>query len=83
MIQSNSGAFGSDITVDGMGFVLQNRGGAFTLDPKSPDALAGHKRPFHTIIPAIMQKGDQHIGFGIMGGMNQPPRPCPVRVQRG
>jgi gamma-glutamyltranspeptidase/glutathione hydrolase len=72
MIQSNFGAFGSDITVDGMGFVLHNRGGAFSLDPKSPNALAGHKRPFHTIIPAFMQEGDQHIGFGIMGGMNQP-----------
>jgi gamma-glutamyltranspeptidase/glutathione hydrolase len=72
MIQSNYGSFGSDITVDGMGFVLHNRGGAFSLDPKSPDALAGHKRPFHTIIPAFMQMGDRHIGFGIMGGMNQP-----------
>jgi gamma-glutamyltranspeptidase/glutathione hydrolase len=55
-----------------MGFVLQNRGGLFSLDPKSPDALAGHKRPFHTIIPAFMEHGDQHIGFGIMGGFNQP-----------
>jgi gamma-glutamyltranspeptidase / glutathione hydrolase len=72
MIQSNFGAFGSDITVDGMGFVLHNRGGAFSLDSKSPNALEGHKRPFHTIIPAFMQKGDRHIGFGIMGGMNQP-----------
>jgi gamma-glutamyltranspeptidase/glutathione hydrolase len=72
IIQSNFAAFGSDVTVDGMGFVLHNRGGAFSLDPKSPNALAGHKRPFHTIIPAFMQKGDQHIGFGIMGGMNQP-----------
>jgi gamma-glutamyltranspeptidase/glutathione hydrolase len=72
MIQSNYAAFGSDITVDGMGFVLHNRGGAFSLDPTSPDALAGHKRPFHTIIPAFMQMGDRHIGFGIMGGMNQP-----------
>jgi len=72
MIQSNYGAFGSDVTVDGMGFVLHNRGGAFSLDPKSPNALAGHKRPFHTIIPAFMQKGNRHIGFGIMGGMNQP-----------
>ncbi len=72
IIQSNFSAFGSDVTVDGMGFVLQNRGGAFSLDPKSPNALAGHKRPFHTIIPAFMQIGDRHIGFGIMGGMNQP-----------
>jgi gamma-glutamyltranspeptidase/glutathione hydrolase len=34
--------------------------------------LAPHKRPFHTIIPAFMEKGDIHIGFGIMGGPNQP-----------
>ena len=34
--------------------------------------LAGGKRPFHTIIPAFMERGDQHIGFGIMGGANQP-----------
>ena len=68
MIQSNYGAFGSGVTVEGMGFELQDRGAAFSLDPKSPNALAGHKRPFHTIIPAFMQKGDRHIGFGIMGG---------------
>jgi gamma-glutamyltranspeptidase/glutathione hydrolase len=55
-----------------MGFALHDRGGLFSLDPKSPNALAGRKRPFHTIIPAFMQRGDQHIGFGIMGGMNQP-----------
>jgi gamma-glutamyltranspeptidase/glutathione hydrolase len=72
LIQSNYSAFGSDVTVEGQGFVLQNRGGLFSLDPKSPNALAGRKRPFHTIIPGFMQKGDQHLGFGIMGGMNQP-----------
>jgi gamma-glutamyltranspeptidase/glutathione hydrolase len=72
VIQSNYATFGSQLTVQGMGFVLQNRGGLFSLDPKSPDVLAGRKRPFHTIIPAFMQHGDQHIGFGIMGGMNQP-----------
>jgi gamma-glutamyltranspeptidase/glutathione hydrolase len=71
-IQSNYAEFGSGITVDGMGFVLQDRGGLFSLDAKSPNALAGHKRPFHTIIPGFMQRGDEHIGFGIMGGMNQP-----------
>jgi gamma-glutamyltranspeptidase/glutathione hydrolase len=55
-----------------MGFLLQNRGALFMLDPAKPDALAGHKRPFHTIIPAFMERGDDHIGFGIMGGANQP-----------
>lgn len=72
LIQSNYQMFGSGITVRGMGFALQNRGALFSFDPKSPDALAGRKRPFHTIIPAFMQHKTQHIGFGIMGGMNQP-----------
>ena len=72
VIQSNYNNFGSNVTVRGMGFALQNRGGLFSLNPQSPNALAGRKRPFHTIIPAFMQHGDQHIGFGIMGGLNQP-----------
>ena len=72
LIQSNYSAFGSGVTVRGMGFVLQNRGGLFSLDPASPNVLAPRKRPFHTIIPAFMERGDQHIGFGIMGGANQP-----------
>jgi gamma-glutamyltranspeptidase/glutathione hydrolase len=72
VIQSNYNNFGSNVTVLGMGFALQDRGGLFSLDPTSPNALAGHKRPFHTIIPAFMQRGDEHIGFGIMGGLNQP-----------
>jgi gamma-glutamyltranspeptidase/glutathione hydrolase len=71
-IQSVFGYFGSRVTVEGMGFELQNRGAGFTLDPKHPNVLAGGKRPFHTIIPAFMEKGDQHIGFGIMGGAVQP-----------
>jgi gamma-glutamyltranspeptidase/glutathione hydrolase len=72
LIQSNFEGFGSGIVVRGMGFVLQDRGALFSLDPNSPNVLAPHKRPFHTIIPAFMQRGDQHIGFGIMGGANQP-----------
>jgi gamma-glutamyltranspeptidase / glutathione hydrolase len=71
-IQSLSGFFGSRVTTEGMGFLLQNRGSGFTLDPKHPNVLAGGKRPFHTIIPAFMERGDEHIGFGIMGGAVQP-----------
>jgi gamma-glutamyltranspeptidase/glutathione hydrolase len=72
LIQSNYEAFGAGIVVRGMGFVLQDRGALFSLDAASPNALASRKRPFHTIIPAFMEHGEQHIGFGIMGGANQP-----------
>jgi gamma-glutamyltranspeptidase/glutathione hydrolase len=71
LIQSNYSGFGSRLVADGTGFALQNRGGLFSLDPSSPNALAGHKRPLHTIIPAFMTHGDERIAFGIMGGFNQ------------
>ncbi len=72
LIQSNYSAFGSGVVVNSMGFALQNRGALFSLDPSHPNALQPRKRPFHTIIPAFMERGDVHIGFGIMGGANQP-----------
>ncbi|HEX4001064.1 MAG TPA: gamma-glutamyltransferase [Candidatus Acidoferrales bacterium] len=71
LIQSNYAEFGSGLVADGTGFALQDRGGLFKLDPDSPDALAGHKRPLHTIIPAFMTGGGRRIAFGIMGGFNQ------------
>ncbi len=71
-IESISGLFGSGVVVEGMGFLLHNRGAGFTLEAGRPNVLAPGKRPFHTIIPAFMEKGDLHIGFGIMGGPNQP-----------
>jgi len=70
-IQSNYNSFGSGLVAPGTGFALQNRGGLFSLDAKSPNVLAGRKRPLHTIIPALMSKGDVRIAFGIMGGWNQ------------
>jgi gamma-glutamyltranspeptidase / glutathione hydrolase len=70
-IQSISDIWGSGIAVNGMGFLLQDRGAAFSLDPAHPNALAPHKRPFHTIIPGFMERGNLHIGFGIMRGSNQ------------
>ena len=70
-IQSNYMGFGSGLVPDGCGFVLQNRGALFTLDAAHPNALAGRKRPLHTIIPGFMAKGDERIAFGIMGGWNQ------------
>jgi len=71
LIQSNYSQFGSGVVAPGTGFILHNRGGLFTLDAKSPNALAGRKRPLHTIIPAFAQKGDTRVAFGIMGGRNQ------------
>jgi gamma-glutamyltranspeptidase / glutathione hydrolase len=72
LIQSNSSAFGTGLVAPGTGFALQNRGALFSLDRNSPNALGSRKRPLHTIIPAFMEKGDMRIGFGIMGGFNQP-----------
>jgi gamma-glutamyltranspeptidase/glutathione hydrolase len=71
LIQSNYDSFGSGIVAAGTGFALHNRGALFTLDASSPNALAGRKRPLHTIIPAFAEKGDMRIAFGIMGGWNQ------------
>jgi gamma-glutamyltranspeptidase / glutathione hydrolase len=71
LIQSNFSSFGSGIVAPGTGFVLHNRGGLFVMDPASPNALAGRKRPLHTIIPGFAQKGDVRLAFGIMGGWNQ------------
>ncbi len=71
LIQSLYQHFGSKVVTDDFGFALQNRGGLFEMDPAHPNALAPRKRPFHTIIPAFMERGDLHIGFGIMGGLNQ------------
>ncbi|HVP46384.1 MAG TPA: gamma-glutamyltransferase, partial [Bryobacteraceae bacterium] len=59
------------VVVEGYGFHLQDRGGLFEMDAAHPNALEGRKRPFHTIIPGFMEKGPVHMGFGIMGGLNQ------------
>jgi gamma-glutamyltranspeptidase/glutathione hydrolase len=71
LIQSNYESFGSGLVAPGTGFALHNRGALFNLDAGTPNALAGRKRPLHTIIPAFMQKDQTRIAFGIMGGWNQ------------
>ncbi|HEY5218830.1 MAG TPA: gamma-glutamyltransferase, partial [Gemmatimonadaceae bacterium] len=71
LIQSNYEEFGSGVVPDGGGFVLQDRGALFTLEPDRANTLAPHKRPLHTLMPGFMQKDSIHIGFGIMGGWNQ------------
>ena len=72
VIQSLSNTFGAGVAVEGRGFHLHNRGGGFSLDPSKPNALRPRTRPFHTLMPAFLEKGDLHIGFGIIGGQNQP-----------
>lgn len=71
LIQSNYEEFGSGLVPPGAGFVLQDRGTLFTLQPGMANTLAPHKRPLHTIIPGFMEKDSVRIGFGIMGGWNQ------------
>ncbi|MEA3182090.1 MAG: gamma-glutamyltranspeptidase / glutathione hydrolase [Gammaproteobacteria bacterium] len=64
--------FGSGVTVPGYGFVLNDRGALFSLNPKSPNVIAPHKRPFHTLIPGFLMKdGKPVMAFGLMGGSMQ------------
>ena len=72
-IQSLFHGFGSGVGCGDTGIVLQNRGAGFVADPDHPNALGPGKRPFHTIIPAMLLRDEQPwIAFGVMGGDVQP-----------
>jgi gamma-glutamyltranspeptidase/glutathione hydrolase len=68
-VNSNFSEFGSGLTVPGYGLVLHNRGGLFSLDPKSPNVIAPHKRPFNTLAAGFVMDGDKPLmSLLLMGG---------------
>jgi gamma-glutamyltranspeptidase/glutathione hydrolase len=76
-INSNYEEFGSGVVVPGTGFVLQDRGAGFTMEPGLPNTVGPGKRPFHTLIPGFVttpgpQGEEPWLAFGVMGGAIQP-----------
>ena len=72
-INSIFAAFGSGIVAGETGIMLQNRGAGFSLDPNHPNRIEPGKRPFHTLIPAmVFRDGKLLMSFGVMGGDIQP-----------
>jgi gamma-glutamyltranspeptidase / glutathione hydrolase len=68
-VNSNFSAFGSGVTVPGYGFILHNRGALFTLNPKSPNAIEPHKRPFNTLSAGFVMRNDKPLmTVTLMGG---------------
>ena len=66
-------SFGSGLVAGDTGIVLHNRGSLFDLDPAHRNVIAPRKRPFHTLIPAMVLKENRpFFSFGVMGGDNQP-----------
>ena len=73
LIQSVYEAFGAGIVAGDTGITLHNRGSLFSLKAGHPNLLAPGKRPFHTLVPAmVMKDGRPWLSFGVMGGDMQP-----------
>jgi gamma-glutamyltranspeptidase/glutathione hydrolase len=76
-INSRFAGFGSGLVAGNTGIALQNRGASFSLDPDHPNSLAPGKRPFHTLIPGVVdfapdERTEDWAAFGVMGGFMQP-----------
>jgi gamma-glutamyltranspeptidase/glutathione hydrolase len=73
LIQSLSSGFGSGILEPSTGILLHNRGSSFSMEPSSPNALAGGKRPAHTLMPVLVHRDGRLAAVaGSMGGGGQP-----------
>ena len=73
LIQSNYRGMGSGVVAPGLGFMFQDRGELFAMEPGHANVYAPGKRPFQTIIPAfVMKDGKPWLAFGVMGGGMQP-----------
>src|SRR5258708_38104441 len=69
LIQSNYRGMGSGLVADRLGFMFQNRGELYSLNPEDANIYAAGKRPFQTIIPGFVTKDEQpFLSFGLMGG---------------
>lgn len=67
-IQSLYGSFGAGVIPEGTGVNLHSRGSYFSTDPAHPNCLAPRKRPFHTLMAAIVtREGRPVMGFATRG----------------
>jgi gamma-glutamyltranspeptidase/glutathione hydrolase len=83
IIQSNFRGMGSGLVADGLGFMFQDRGELFSLQPGHPNIYAPGKRPFQTIIPGFAAKnGKPWLSFGVMGGDMQPQGQSQIIINR-
>jgi len=80
-INSRFAGFGSGLVAGDTGIALQNRGASFSLDPDHPNRIEPGKRPFHTLIPALLRRGEEWSAFGVMGGYMQPQGQLQVLVR--
>lgn len=72
LIQSLFSSFGAGIVAGDTGITLHNRGSGFNLTPGHPNQIAPHKRPLHTLVPAMLLRDARPwVAFGVMGGDNQ------------